>query len=171
MAAISDSSALILLGRAGRLGLLRSLFTEILIPPAVRREVTLTGAGRAGAEESAAAGWITVRAPANPSLAARPFGAIGAGETEAIALALELGWNEPILLDDLAARRVAERQGLLVTGCGGVLVLAKDHGLIPSVAPLLDLLRASGLYLSESTYRRILATAGESRQAASQDDV
>lgn len=164
MAAISDSSSLILFDRIGRLDLLRSVFTEIVIPPAVWREVTIAGAGRPGAAVTEASDWITVRATTRIPAGAQPFGAIGAGETEAIALALELAWSEPILLDDLAGRRIAQRQGLLVTGSGGALVLAKDQGLIRAVAPMLDLLHESGLYLSDAAYNRILAAARESKQ-------
>jgi predicted nucleic acid-binding protein len=167
MAAISDSSPLILFGRIGRLDLLRALFIEIVIPPAVQREVSIAGADRPGAAEAAAAAWITVRAPVET----RPFGAIGAGETGVIALALELAWNQPVLLDDLAGRRVAQRHGLLVVGSGGALVLAKERGLISAAAPLLDLLRESGLYLSAPAYSRIIAIAGESNQEPGGPDV
>jgi len=39
MAAISDSSPLILFGRTHRLDILQQVFAEIIIPPAVRHEV------------------------------------------------------------------------------------------------------------------------------------
>jgi predicted nucleic acid-binding protein len=126
MTAISDSSPLILLATIGRLDLLHSVFREIVIPPAVRREVTIAGAGRPGAAGAAAAGWISVRAPTNLPAGARQFGPIGAGETEVVALALKLGRGLPVLLDDRAGRRVAEHQNLLVIGSGGVLIRAQE---------------------------------------------
>jgi predicted nucleic acid-binding protein len=170
VAAISDSSPLILFGRIGRLDLIHSVFTELLIPPAVQREVAVAGAGRPGAASAAAADWITVKPPTAMPAQPRPFGPIGTGETEVIALALELAWDEPVLLDDLAARRIAERHGLLVTGSGGVLVRAKDRGLISAVAPVLRLLQQSGLYLSPPASERILAAAGESGLSSAQPD-
>lgn len=66
-----------------------------------------------------------------------------------------------LLLDDAAGRRRALQRGLTVVGSAGVLALAKERNLIPLVRPLLDELRAAGLYLSDTVYRRILAGVGE----------
>ena len=83
------------------------------------------------------------------------------GEAEAIALAIELGTRGPVLLDDRKARRVASSIGLIVLGSAGVLLAAKQVGLIRSVRPVLDNLRTAGLYLSEPAYRRVLVRAEE----------
>lgn len=56
---------------------------------------------------------------------------IGKGEASAIALALETADNV-LILDDWKARRLAERLGLSVTGTLGVLIKAKNTGIIPS---------------------------------------
>jgi hypothetical protein len=48
---VSDSSTLIHLSAIGRLALLRELFDELTIPPAVWREVVEQGKGRAGVED------------------------------------------------------------------------------------------------------------------------
>lgn len=161
MTAISDSSPLILFDRIGRLELLRSPFTEIVIPSAVQREGVTAGAGRPGSAIDGSAVWISVRAPEGLPSGARPFGPIGAGETEVIALALERGRGMPVLMDDLAGRRAAQQRNLLVMGSGGVLVRAKDLGLVASVKPLLDALCAAGLYRSNTAYDRILELAFE----------
>jgi len=47
---VADSSPLIHLSQIGRLNLLREFFDELLIPPAVYREVVLEGQGTAGLE-------------------------------------------------------------------------------------------------------------------------
>jgi hypothetical protein len=86
MAAVSNSSPLILYSRIGRLELLRSLFTEILIPPAVWREIVEDGANRAGSIEVLAADWIH-RQPLPSSVAPVRIGGLDPGEREAIALA------------------------------------------------------------------------------------
>jgi len=53
MAAISDSSSPILFSRTQRLDLLRQVFTEIIIPPAVRDDVLAASAKLPGAESVA----------------------------------------------------------------------------------------------------------------------
>jgi len=63
---ISDASTLIHLVNIGRLGLLRDLFGQVVVPPAVWKEVVDLGEGRLGAEEvrqAESSGWMTVEAP------------------------------------------------------------------------------------------------------------
>lgn len=59
------------------------------------------------------------------------------GETEAIALALELH-PDAVLMDERLGRRLAARHGLAVTGLLGFLVLAKHQKLIDAVAPVIQ---------------------------------
>ncbi|OUL20145.1 nuclease, partial [Nostoc sp. RF31YmG] len=56
------------------------------------------------------------------------------GEREAIALALETG-EQRILLDEREARQVAENLGLQAIGTLGILLLAKNRGVITQVQP------------------------------------
>lgn len=159
MTAVSNSSPLILFARIGRLDLLRGAFDDLLVPPAVHAEVVTSG--REGAAQIAAAGWIRVQAiDRSPDGHGVP-GSLGAGEAEAIALALELPGASPILLDDAAGRRMARDLGLLVIGSAGVLVVAKGAALISTVRPLLDDLRTAGLFLSDAVYDRVVTRAGE----------
>jgi predicted nucleic acid-binding protein len=53
-----------------------------------------------------------------------------------------------LLLDDLLARRLARAAGLAVWGTLKVLLEAKAQGLTSQVAPHLDALSASGMWLS-----------------------
>lgn len=161
MAAVSNRSPLILYSRIGELDLLHRVFEEILIPPAVRQEVLVSGAERAGTDAIAAASWIVEQTLAGPRVGVRRFGSLDIGEAEAIALALDLGGKVTVLLDDRAARRTARSRRLRVLGSGGVLGLAKELGLIPAVRPHLDRLKAAGLYLSDTAYAEILAQSGE----------
>lgn len=52
---VADASPLIAMAAVGRLELLRALFGSVLIPPAVRREISESGSGRPGAEAVAIA--------------------------------------------------------------------------------------------------------------------
>ena len=161
MAAISNSSPLILYAQIGRLELLHSLFDEVFVPPAVWREVVTASHDRVGAIEVRQAGWIVhvpLPDPGLPPLLAN----LDPGEAEAIALASSFRPEVQILLDDRRARRVARNLGLKVVGSAGVLGLAKDVGLISAVRPVLFDLRSAGLFLSEGTVRELLRISGES---------
>jgi predicted nucleic acid-binding protein len=58
------------------------------------------------------------------------------------------------IIDDLAGRRCAALLGIPVRGTLGIVLTAKQRGVIPAARPVLECLIQSGLYLS----RRILDT-------------
>jgi uncharacterized protein len=160
LTAVSNSSPLILFARIGRLDLVRSLFGEILVPPAVWDEVVTMAAGRAGEREVRAADWIRRRQLPGSTIA-KQFAGLDPGEAEALTLVASLDVDTPILLDDQQARRVARASGLYVIGSGGILGRAKEAGHIPAVSPSLSDLRAAGLFLSERAVRELLDSADE----------
>ena len=149
---VADSSSLIHLEKIGQLVLLQGLFGEIAIPRAVADEVTRT------LPELPA--WIhvhTLNQLIPPTIARR---SLGAGESEAMALALERRMPR-VILDDLEARQFGRSLGLEVVGTGAVLYKAKARGLIPTVRPVLDALLATGFRLTPNVYRTLLRAAGE----------
>ena len=76
------------------------------------------------------------------------------------ALAQELGADLTVV-DETAARRELARQGIPFVGSVGVLMHARRQGLIASLKPELDQLRACGFHLSDRVYRSCLAAVGE----------
>ena len=161
MIVVSNTSPLITLARAGRLDLLHAVHGDIIIPDAVFDEITVAGAGEPGAHEVATSAWIKRR----PALNAPLVNALGleldAGESEAIALAIECQ-ADLILLDERMGRQAARRMGLTVTGTLGVLIAAKDRGLLDSVRPLLDALRVNaGFWIGDDLYNAVLAAVSE----------
>ena len=152
MAVVSNSSPLIALAGIQRLNLLPAIFESILIPPAVAREI--------GPSIPVLARWLRIQAPnvlPSVSLLRRR---LGAGERDALALAIELraDW---IILDDLPARRSAEAAGLNVIGTLGMLLAAKRAGLLESIRPELDALVRTSFFLSPQLYDQLLQAAGE----------
>jgi predicted nucleic acid-binding protein len=162
--AISNASPLIQLAKIGQLSLLARLHPRVLIPEAVYREVVLAGRGRPGAEAVANAqadGWlVTMPVPGDSTLDLLRE-QLGDGEAEAIRLALVVP-SGVVLLDDMAARTIAGRLGLRVTGTLGLLLRAKRLGYVPQIRPLVDQLRADGrFYVAPFILAQILAAAGE----------
>ena len=161
MIVVSDSSPLIALADVKQLRLLRDLFTTILIPEAVYKEIVLHGTGRAGAEVVQSASWIEQRSVANAALADVLKLELDEGEAEAIVLALESGANL-VLLDERHGRQRATRLGLRVTGVMGVLMEAKRQHLLTTVRPVMDALRnEAGFWISDTLYRHVLDQVGE----------
>ena len=79
-----------------------------------------------------------------------------------------LDMPEPIVLKcsrdsvvDALARRTARAAGLTAWGTLRVVLEAKKPRLVPSVAPLVDLLAASGMWMSPDIRKRVLSLAGE----------
>jgi uncharacterized protein len=86
---------------------------------------------------------------------------LGAGEAEAIALAVQSEAGL-LLMDDRRARRIAElAYGLRVKGVAGILVTAKRRELISEVRPLLETIKIHGYYLSPRLIERACHEAGE----------
>jgi predicted nucleic acid-binding protein len=105
--------------------------------------------------------WVDVRPLAQPVAASLLSPRLGAGEREAISLAIEAGITR-ILLDDLAARRAAEGLGLNVAGTLGLLLQARQQGLLDRLQPQLDMLIAFNFRVSPLLYRSLIERAGES---------
>lgn len=159
MGIVVDAGPLISLARIGRLDLLPELFDEIIVPPAVRREVTLDES-LPGAAALAKNDWLKLVEVADRKAVERLLFWLDPGEAEVLTLALELGATAAI--DERRGRRLAAELGVPQTGTVGILLTAKRRGLISAVKPLLDQLTASGVRLSSRLYEEACRLAEES---------
>jgi predicted nucleic acid-binding protein len=147
-----DASCLIGLSKVQMETLPLQLYTKVIIPPAVQAEF-------GGAVE----GYI-VQPPSNRVHVQTLRLMIGAGESEVIALGVELsqgGEQVEMVLDDLQARRIALSYGLRIVGTVGLLIRAKQSGYIESVRAILQQMRASGFRCSPELFRRAIELAQE----------
>lgn len=156
---VSDAGPLICLGRLDLLRLLPALFTEVQVPDRVLVECTSRWQSPDAARITAAIaqGWLTACGPQEMI-----DGTLGRGERAAIARALAIGAG--LLTDDQDARVHAESLKLTVVGTLGVLIRSKQAELVPSVAPLIGNLRASGQRFGRSVVAQALAAAGEATE-------
>ena len=142
------------------LHLLASLAHHVIVPPAVVHELAAGCAQGVDLPSPEQLDWVSIRAPVSKS--AIPLVTdLGTGETEVLALALE-STDSVAVLDDALARRVAAMLGIRVRGTLGLLLDAKQAGLLTAVAPLLDQLQALGFRLNPQTRVGLLDLAGES---------
>lgn len=157
---ICNAGPLIALAMIDRLALLRDLYTRILVPEAVFREVVEQGVGRVGARQIATADWLEQ----TPDLVAPdPFLTmeLGAGEAAVLTLAAQLNASE-VLIDERKARRIAEvAYGLKPKGTAGILVAAKRRGLLEEIRPALLEMAQKGYYLSARLIDRACREVGE----------
>jgi len=152
MIVVSDASPLIALARVNRLELLRALFGRLIIPDAVWNEIVLSGADKAGKADFFRADWIEPRPVNDQALTSLLKHDLGAGESEAIVLARELN-ADFLLMDERLGRSVARNLGLTTIGLIGVLIEARQRGLLPDVAQLADELHDSaGFWISKELH-------------------
>jgi predicted nucleic acid-binding protein len=164
MSIVSNTGPLIALSKVDRLDLLAQLFGQVHIPPAVHRELLAKAGSEAARLDSALATFSHVagRPQAVPEVKAATF-RLDPGEQEAIALAHEMGLL--LLMDVRLARQAARRLNLLLTGVAGILIRAKQVGLLPFVRPVLEQIREGGYWLSEELLDVAARLAGESASA------
>ncbi|MBC5794502.1 MAG: DUF3368 domain-containing protein [Sphaerospermopsis sp.] len=162
MKAISNSSVLIALSSIGQLELIKQRFPDgVIIPQSVWKEVVETGTGRSGAEEVSRASWLSIFSVSNTSLVSLLRLELDQGESEAITLFIEQP-AQAILLDEKNARRVAKRMNLPTLGTVGILIWAKQNGLISNLKEQLDALQTIGKFrLSYLIYQEALRKVDE----------
>ncbi|MFB1489994.1 MULTISPECIES: DUF3368 domain-containing protein [unclassified Thiocapsa] len=154
-----NASPLILLGKTDALWLLAELAGQLAVPEAVAKEVGAKPDGGAilrAIHDSSA--FVIVENETAPQEVLSWD--LGAGETQVIANALA-NRVVRVVIDDLAARRCARALGLGIIGTLGIVGRAKAQGLIDEAAPLINRLRATGLYASDEIIMRLLKEVGE----------
>jgi predicted nucleic acid-binding protein len=145
----------------GRMDLLQQLFGEIVIPTAVADELRLKSKRFSRAATVCDLPFVRVQSAKNQELVDTLHHEIHKGEAECIALALEQS-SAVLILDDLAARMVAQQRGLPMIGTIGCLQVAKRDGLISQIAPLLrDVRNKARFWLSPRLIERVLEDAHE----------
>lgn len=160
MRVVCNTSPLILLAKIRRLDLLRRLYDEVLIPSGVLKEIEAKPTKEAKRIQALLRNRkFHLSTTSKRALSEVPKD-LGAGEREAIALAVE-SKADLIILDDKEGRRVARSKGLRVTGTLGLLIEARERGLIPSIRRELDHLMEAGIWINEALYHRILQEFGE----------
>lgn len=134
---IADASIIIALEKIDILPLLCKIYSEIIIPEAVLKEI-----------ENLSLPCFSIRAVQGTfvEFLIENFN-IGRGEAEVIALAYQTGLRA--LIDDLKARKIAENLGIRISGTIGILIKAEKLGLISSTLAKAKELKEKGFFISD----------------------
>lgn len=161
MIVVADTSVLINLCRVGQGGLFRRLFLEVVIPPEVAAEfVALTLSLPRFSGLTLPAG-IREQSPTALLPAVRAAEGLDAGEAAALSLAVQIH-ADAVLIDERRGHEVALQLGLHTIGLLGILLRAKMVGIVPKIAPVLEMLeRDAGFWISDKLRREVLRLAGE----------
>jgi len=154
-----NTSPLIFLTKGGFLDLLQVISPSIIVPSAVATEIREYGETDVTAVALKNTDWLVVQeTPPVPNVI--QTWDLGLGESDV----LTWGYANPgteVILDDLAARRCAATLRIPVRGTLGIVIAAKQRGIIPAARPVLEQLRLCGMYLSDRVINQALALVGE----------
>jgi predicted nucleic acid-binding protein len=158
MIVVSDTSPVIALIRINQIQLLPTLFHEVVIPSAVREELSLARFTEEELIIYKSCNWLIEKTVSDTVILNAD---LDKGEAEAIVLAKQLH-ADFLLIDETAGRKVAMNEGVRIIGVIGLLLVAKEKGLITEVKILIDALIAkSDFWISEKLYKNVLLQAGE----------
>ena len=158
MIVVSDTSPISNLLQIGEIELLRRIFDKIVIPTQVFAEICRIESHK---EFLIKQDWIETAPLSNENLKKILLNDLDSGEAEAIALAVELK-ADYLLIDEIKGRQIAESYGIKVTGIIGVLIKAKEAGLIAEVKPYLQKsVNDAGFWLNPKLIEKILEIVKE----------
>ena len=156
---ICNTSPIQYLHQADVLELLPTLVGQVCIPEAVAAEFQEGRRRNVRLPALEVLSWLIVRPVRDPTLVPLVTH-LGDGEKEVPALGLET--QDPLLLlDDRDARPYARALELEVSGTLGLLLRAKERGVLDAVRPVLDRLQALRFRLNAKTRQGVLERAGE----------
>jgi predicted nucleic acid-binding protein len=159
MPAVVDASPVISLSKAGLLPLLHLAGDPVFVPLVVVQEIHRGGPNDPAVQALASTSWLVPVDPGPDDPRLRAY-SLDPGEAGVLTWALQHPGTRAVL-DEAIARRCAVQLGIPVRGCVGLVVLAKQQGVLPLARPALEALRQAGLYLSDYLFNQTLILVGE----------
>ncbi len=146
---IADTTCIILLDKIGELDLLSVMFNKVSVTKEIADEY--------GKPLPA---WIEIKNVTDKHYQKILETELDIGEASAIALYIELG-DSLIILDDNKARQYANKLQLNYTGTFGILLSAKQRGIVSSLRYLFEKIKKTNFRFSQKLLDDILKEAGE----------
>ncbi|CAA6801068.1 MAG: DUF3368 domain-containing protein [uncultured Thiotrichaceae bacterium] len=157
---VADTGPLIALAKIDQLSLLSQLYQTITLPETVFLEATKDNAWQDAMHIHNFVQQYAKVVPDQQTQTVKDlFLRLDAGESQALALADSL--HCPVLLDERRGRVVAKQMKLEIVGTLGLLITAKQEGLVPGIGSLLNAMSNNGYRLSPALIQQALEIAGE----------
>lgn len=157
---ICDTSVWLYLGTLGQANLLRQLYGAVYTTETVCWELDNGRLNRPSILNPRDFPWVFVVQPEQIEITNLPANRLGPGERSALAYA-RIHQLDLVGLDDHQAREMAHYLGLRAIGTVGILLRAKQAGLLTAVHPFLTTLQQEGFRISQTLMDHILLKAGE----------
>jgi len=155
---IADSGPIFSLALIDRLDILVALFDNIRIPQAVWNEITND---KTKQDYQSLHNFFKDKICQISGLNELTFG-MDYGESESLILYKELH-ADFLLIDDKKARKIAEHLKINCIGVIGLLLIAKDNGLIEKLHPIFETFLQNKRYYSIELLNAVLMERGEER--------
>jgi predicted nucleic acid-binding protein len=168
--AIINASPLIFLSKIGCLNHLTSLFDEIITTPIVKDEVLIPKTSpEVPILKNAFDKWLHLASPSDENMVMQLMKSeiIHKGEASIIVLGkeyLDQGVNSVVIIDDLAARKIAKTFGLKITGSIGIILrLVKERHLTNTQGKIMiqKLIEETDFHISIKLYLEIIKELNE----------
>ncbi len=155
---ITNTTPILSLLKIGKLSLLNEIYGEVILPFAVFQEIE-AGKHKPYYQNVNQISWIKVERVKNPD--SRSFFVdLDDGEAEVLILAKELN-ADLVIMDEITGRRYARQLGMEITGTLGILLKAKEKGLVNSVRELLTELKEKGTWINPKLFKKIILLSKE----------
>ncbi len=132
---IINASPLIFLSRSQHLSLLKTFADEVWVPEPVATEIQQRGPEDISAQAIESTDWLVMKPVSVIPISIAEW-RLGAGESGVLALATEYGLDA--IIDDLSGRKCAASLGVFVRGTLGIVLAAKQRGVIPLARPVIE---------------------------------
>lgn len=161
MIVVADTSVLLNLALIGEIDLLQNLFGSVIAPQAVHDEFARLAASSGRFAGLSMPLWVSSQRVSDATLVAQLRATLDAGESEAIALAIQIH-ADAVLMDETEGRCIAQARGLRTIGIVGILIQARHAGLVNELGPLFLALRELAKFrLSATIVNEALRACGE----------
>lgn len=157
---VVNSTPLIALSIINKLDILKQLYGKVYVPYGVYEEICVEGSSRVGSDILKNTDFLIIEKIKNED--ARKFfqTSLHKGEVEVMILGNEIK-VDLCIIDDLLARKYAKYLGFNITGTLGILIKAKEKGIIQDVKSLADELIRNNIYIDDKLYRKVMELAHE----------
>jgi predicted nucleic acid-binding protein len=145
---IADTSCLIIYHKIGQFEILHGTFPDLIVTKEVAEEF------------GELPNWVTTQEVTDNGQYLKWAEDLRKGEASSIALALEFD-NSLLIIDEKKGRKVAKELRIEIIGSLGILIKAKEKGVIKSVREILTLIDKTDFRVSQSVREKVLKESGE----------